>query len=178
MCKKCQNNFDILIKEYNRHIRLGRNKDHFFCSLSCARSYGNRNLSPESREKMSKLMKERLEKNNYFKDSHKSYKKGEFTYFLNKAKQRSHEVDIDEEYLKSIWTGRCAITNVPIIMKQAKIKNTLSTASLDRIDSSIGYVKGNVQFVSYGINLAKNSFKDNDMRSFIDNIVEHYQVKA
>lgn len=45
-----------------------------------------------------------------------------------------------------------------------------AAASLDRIDSTKGYVKGNVQFVCRAINLAKSTFSDADMKNFIDNI--------
>jgi len=54
---------------------------------------------------------------------------------------------------------RCALTGIPITMcdSDVKIRKDLSlqTASLDRIDSSKGYVKGNVQWVHKDINLIK-----------------------
>ena len=42
------------------------------------------------------------------------------------------------------------------------------TASLDRKDSSKDYDIDNVQFVAYGINLAKNSFSDDEIKAFIE----------
>ena len=47
---------------------------------------------------------------------------------------------------------------------------TLIRASLDRIDSSKGYIDGNVEFVCYGINLAKNNFSKSEMLNFINSI--------
>jgi hypothetical protein len=41
-----------------------------------------------------------------------------------------------------------------------------NTTSLDRIDSSIGYVFGNVQIVCVMANYAKSDFSDEQMREF------------
>jgi hypothetical protein len=111
--------------------------------------------------RMKKIQSERCKGNMYAK-------KGNFTTYLNKARNRLKEYDLDEEYLDSIWNGKCAITGIDIQLKQGK--SNLLTASLDRIDSSKGYVKGNVQFVCYGINLAKNSFTDKDVLEFVRQI--------
>lgn len=170
ICKECSDEFDIVKKEYNRQIKNGRQPDQFFCSLSCTASWKNKNRSEEEQAKQTAALILRSKGNTYGRAN----KKGDFTYFLNKARQRPQETNIDEEYLQSIWTGRCAISNIPIIMKNTKVKNTINTASLDRIDSSKGYVKGNVQFVAYGINLAKNTFEDNDVHLLIKEIVNHY----
>ena len=48
--------------------------------------------------------------------------------------------------------------------------HSLKKASLDRIDSSGGYDKGNVQFVCQGVNLTKKDFPHNEMVSFIEEI--------
>lgn len=39
-CHKCGKSFQIQNKEYNRHLRKGR--QHFFCSLSCSQSYNKK----------------------------------------------------------------------------------------------------------------------------------------
>lgn len=43
-------------------------------------------------------------------------------------------------------------------------------ASLDRIDSSLGYVKGNIQFVPTPINLMKTTKSDKEIRLFLKDI--------
>jgi hypothetical protein len=48
------------------------------------------------------------------------------------------------------------------------IKKTPIKASLDRIDPNIGYVKGNVEFVCYCINVMKNDFAKKEMIDFIN----------
>lgn len=49
-------------------------------------------------------------------------------------------------------------------------ERTPTGASLDRIDSSKGYVKGNVQFVCLSMNYAKNGFSDQQIKDFVDSI--------
>ena len=80
--------------------------------------------------------------------------KGEFSTLLNNAKHRKRGFDLTEEYLQSIWTGKCSITGIDIYNSKNK-NNTLFSASLDRIDSSLGYIKGNVIIVSYKANRIK-----------------------
>lgn len=73
-----------------------------------------------------------------------------------RAKTEGWECNVDAEYLKSIWTGICPITNVELQIGQAKdtIPDTLR-ASLDRLDSSKGYIRGNVQYISFRANNIK-----------------------
>jgi hypothetical protein len=56
--------------------------------------------------------------------------------------------------------GLCALSNLPIVLDRnnTKIGRLKMTASLDRIDSSKGYILGNIQWVHKHINLMKNNF--------------------
>lgn len=104
-----------------------------------------------------------------------------FKYALNKArsrsKSRSKATDLTLEYLKEIWenqNGLCPYTNikmeVPRSSQDEDIKKTPTKASLDRIDPSIGYIKGNVEFVCYCVNVMKNDFTKEQMVDFINQI--------
>ena len=48
------------------------------------------------------------------------------------------------------------------------VKKTPTKASLDRIDPNIGYVKGNVEFVCYCVNVMKNDFSKEKIIDFIN----------
>ena len=80
-----------------------------------------------------------------------------------RARSEGWECNVDIEYLKSIWTGVCPITGVELQIGQAKdtIPDTYR-ASLDRLDSTKGYVKGNVQYISFRANNIKtdSSFEE------------------
>ena len=101
-----------------------------------------------------------------------------FKYSLNKArsrsKSRSEVTDLTLEYLKEIWenqNGLCTYTNIKMEMPRSSqdedIKKSPTKLSLDRIDPSIGYIKGNVEFVCYCINVMKNDFTKQEMIDFI-----------
>lgn len=83
-----------------------------------------------------------------------------FKFSAQKARRRAKtegwECDIDAEYLKSIWTGICPITGAELQIGQAKdtVPDT-HLASLDRLDSTRGYVKGNVQYIAFRANNIK-----------------------
>jgi hypothetical protein len=101
-----------------------------------------------------------------------------FKYSLNKARSRSkfksETTDLTLEYLKEIWEtqkGLCSYTNIKMEMPRSSqdedIKKSPTKLSLDRIDPSIGYIKGNVEFVCYCVNVMKNDFSKDQMLHFI-----------
>lgn len=74
-------------------------------------------------------------------------------------------VTITLEDMKKQWEkqkGICPYTGWKLILKEnsKRGRTTPTQASLDRVDSSRGYVKGNIQFVSLMANYAKNCFDD------------------
>lgn len=167
-CKNCLSDFHYAKKELNRQIKNGRTIHDLFCSRSCGITFRNKNMSDDQKERLSKQTSIRNANNQY-------NKKGNFTFYLKKINERNQEVNIDDEYVSKLWdsqNGKCALSKINIHLKTGKHK--LNTASLDRIDSSKGYIKGNVQFVAYGINLAKNKFSDEDLKSLLQDIVESY----
>lgn len=140
VCKNCQKDFKIKIKEFSRQVAKGRDVSDFCCSRSCSMHGNSRN------------------------------KKGEFSWHLRKIKQREHDHDLDENFLQELWDkqkGHCAISGLQLKIKDYKEKNSMTTASLDRIDSSRGYCRDNVQWTCYAINLAKNDFDNEDVKEFI-----------
>lgn len=61
--------------------------------------------------------------------------------------------NIDKEYSYSLFNGKCSISGLDIVLNRDVSKQT---ASLDRIDSSKGYIEGNVQWVHKDVNIMKN----------------------
>jgi hypothetical protein len=65
-----------------------------------------------------------------------------------KAKKRKHlPFNITSEYIKSIWPKDNKCPALGIELKQGVKKVIDSSPTLDRIDNSKGYIKGNVQIV-------------------------------
>jgi hypothetical protein len=75
------------------------------------------------------------------------------------------KIDIDIQYIWDLFLKqdrKCALSGVDLSFPKTNSKQDIkeSTASLDRIDSSLGYVKGNVQWVHKKINIMKNTMTD------------------
>lgn len=93
--------------------------------------------------------------------SNKNWKGGEFIYgwvynkMIKAAEKRKHHFDISMTYLEDlfIWQEKkCALSGLSLGFGRDS-KST--TASLDRIDSSVGYIEGNVQWVHKDVNMMK-----------------------
>lgn len=167
----------FFVRKYSEHSKnLNRGLTHTFCCASCAAKTRNKNMSSE----YWKLQYEKTKKHfdiKYYAGNRKS-KFSPFKQFLNKAKCRSKNTtyicDLDLNYLKKLWDsqgGKCIYTNINMILpstqKEYQNIHSLKKASLDRIDSSKGYIKGNVEFVCLAINYAKSTFSKMEMESFI-----------
>ncbi len=72
--------------------------------------------------------------------------------------------DIDVHQLDEIWrsqSGLCALTGRPLnFTRFSGKKHIAGTASIDRIDSSKGYSKDNVQWVHKNVNIAKRTLSN------------------
>lgn len=101
-----------------------------------------------------------------------------FKYFIKQAKLRAkskvkfQSFNITLEYLKDLWEsqgGKCAISRVEMELPTTLAENRDSPfcASLDRINSEVGYMQGNVQFVTQFCNLGKRDFKTEKVLKFI-----------
>lgn len=83
--------------------------------------------------------------------------------------------DIDAEYLCSIFTGKCALSGLDIHIGKHSRNNT---ASLDRIDSSQGYVRGNVQWLHKDINWMKNTLTEERFVDLCKQVAKHAEVRV
>ena len=88
----------------------------------------------------------------------------------------SRDIEWDKEYMttENLWNlmieqnHKCALSgldiwlskgkNIPMQTNQRNLDYSGWNASLDRIDSNIGYVQGNLQWVHRNINIMKNSY--------------------
>jgi hypothetical protein len=75
----------------------------------------------------------------------------------NNADQRGIQWELTYELIDELWEkqgARCALSGFMMTTQAGSIYKT----SLDRIDSSLGYVEGNVQLVCSAINYMKQSY--------------------
>ena len=163
VCDCCGKEAQKPLSEYNRNKKLGRKN---FCSRSCAIRYANKNklhtFTDKCREHLLSIC-------NNHKDEYTK-----FRYTLHNILKRSKDVDVDLEYLKQLWesqNGTCPYTGIKLKLPTYRdYKFYFNCASLDRIDSFKGYIKGNVQFISLPINLMKSTKSDIEVKQFLKQI--------
>lgn len=91
----------------------------------------------------------------------------------NSAKLRGIEFNIELKYVWDLFmkqNKRCKYTGIEIFFSRNNLEHRMgeSTASLDRIDSSKGYVKGNVHWVHKRINIMKGNMSHQEFLDFCE----------
>lgn len=176
-CDFCGKEFLKPLSEYKRNKELNR---HNFCSRSCACKFSN--LRQSEKRKVwnnSEENKKNLLKNNYTILRYNSDPKYQFSYYLRNCKKRYKECTITLEDLYKQWqkqNGICPYSGIKlnIATYTKNHKNPIYTASVDRIDSSKGYIPGNIQFVSTCLNYLKSTLSDSDTRFICKCIAEYF----
>ena len=151
ICKNCGVEFEKPLTEIRRNEKLNRPN---FCTRTCVGKNNVKNFGDR--------------KSNYVVSQHSKNRFDEYTkfrYHYRNIKKRNHEVNVSIEDLKDAWDkqlGICEFSGVQLVLSSYSkiIKNQIYTASLDRIDSSKGYIKGNIRWVSRSINHMKNDMTD------------------
>lgn len=159
-CYGCKKPFQKLLSEYNRRRKMGKNQ---FCSTECANEYNHNRVD--------------------WKELHSVKIKTDSTFhyllrcILRRKIGKKQTCDVDVPYLKQVWKkqqGICPYTGIKMVFPThwAEMARThsLERVSLDRIDSSKGYTKGNVEFVCMGVNYAKNRWTKEMTIQFFEKI--------
>lgn len=171
-CKYCHKGFKRTKSEHNRNQRNGR---EVFCSLSCVSKQNH--IDRPSKGNPKSLI-------GHYDNRLDEY--SPFRKYLSSANSRSRvrakrKVCITLQDLKDQWElqqGLCTFTGWKLILPRRSGRwpdgcSDREKASIDRIDSNYGYVKGNIQFVAQMANWAKNSFTKNDVIEFCRAVVEN-----
>jgi hypothetical protein len=97
------------------------------------------------------------------KINYRNYKKNNpflarHTKMKASCKQRNIPYDLDEIYLQEIWTGFCPITGEQLIwVTEDGDQSQPNLAELDRCLPQLGYIKGNVTWISRRMNNLKSN---------------------
>lgn len=96
-------------------------------------------------------------------------------YLRSKAVQRKKGTEvISVDALELLWAtqnGKCALTGWPMTMELAN-GVVPTNCSLDRVDSTQGYVVGNVQLVCRAANVAKSNLTPSDFVQLCKAVLE------
>jgi hypothetical protein len=90
-----------------------------------------------------------------------------WTKLVYEAKQRNLEFSISPEYIWNIFLQqerKCRFSGLELILAKSnkERESGCATASLDRIDSSKGYIEGNVQWIHKDLNFMKSNMSDKE----------------
>ncbi len=160
LCLKCnkyqnKNNFDINKDKIYRRCRDSRCK-------TCKKEQNiKRKFNNRGKQDLDRIL---LERWHGLKDR---YKKLGFS------------VDFKSDYLKELWVeqkGLCNISKIPMtyIMNKGR---TYTNISVDRINSNIGYIKGNIQLVCMAVNQMKSDLKIDELVYICKEIINNYESK-
>jgi hypothetical protein len=170
VCGTCNSEFEYSKGEYNRQTKKGRTV--FYCSIKCA---GKR----ESNVLRLKNCGVKFVGGENKLVTDKDFINSSMNEFLRRIKNREKHkpeklgtTDLTLDYLIKLWNqqnGLCQYTGVKLTLpsyKKYKVTNSNYKASLDRVDSSKGYLIGNIQFVSYTMNNLKSNMNEVELQEF------------
>jgi hypothetical protein len=108
-----------------------------------------------------------------------------FSRILEGARVRNIEVSVTKEQILELLEKqdyKCALSGLPLTLSKTFSKDrtnqaSSTTASLDRIDSSKGYVLGNVQWVHKDVNIMKNKFDNQYFINMCKNINQWHNTE-
>jgi hypothetical protein len=166
ICEHCGCEFDKPLSEIKRSEKYERKH---FCSRTCVGKHSGNWYNPNATY--------------YDITKHSGNSRDKYTnfrYHFRNIKRRNKDVDITMDDMMEIWDsqeGICPFTGVKLILNSYTkiVDNILFVASLDRIDSSKGYIKGNVRWISKGINFMKSDKNDEEVWEMCRMIYENYK---
>lgn len=128
------------------------------------------NLNKETRRKSDEeYRKHLLEIDKKYYKSEKGIKQKLLERARERAKKRNLEIDITVDDI--ILPKKCPILEIPL--SPGNQYDYLSSYSLDRIDNSKGYIKGNIRVISTLANIMKNSASNEQLITFSKNILNY-----
>jgi hypothetical protein len=79
-----------------------------------------------------------------------------------RAEKKNVPFDLDVDYVESILPDKCPVFGEPFVFGSG-VKRDPFTPTLDRIIPLRGYVKGNIQAISFKANLIKSAYGSTDV---------------
>lgn len=169
-CKDCYNDSDLTGEEFNKlnvqsFSHLDRHKKKIWlCLCKCGNEvYAT---TTDLRKNKTTQCKECCSEQQYKGCGELSA--SFFSQIRGGATQRGLELEVDIYFLWDLFlkqNRKCAYTGLDIVLDKDKSK---ITASLDRTDSSKGYLKDNVKWVHKTINKMKQNLSEEEFLIFCD----------
>lgn len=172
-CLICGVAFDRNASEVKRNQRFNRPS---YCSRSCSGRANIVNIPYALRNPVPPPYKRKADEYSPFRTCLRIARK--------RAILTQRDFDLTLEDLKQLWdaqSGQCLYTGWEMVLPSTTTayndpnrEHGPQRASLDRIDSTRGYVKDNVQFVCVIANLAKHSYTHDQLITFCRAVANNY----
>ena len=102
-------------------------------------------------------------------------------HYKKNANKRGIDFDVDIEYLNEIYhkqNKKCVYSGIKLVMERKGVYcRTTINASLDRIDSNKGYIKGNIQWVYMPINNMKGALSHEEFVNLCGTIYKNNKTE-
>lgn len=180
LCPVCKTPFQKELREIRRR-RKDKPDVEFYCSRSCGGVGANkgRPLSTYADTKANLKVGREIDEQTPFRwflaRAHFRRKKG--------GRFSTHDLTLD--YLVKLWAsqaGLCPFTGWALLLPKDSsgwpAGKHPRNASLDRINHTKGYVRGNVRFVSLIANIARGDFADSDVFEFCEAVSKAPRPKS
>ena len=181
-CNECQK--ILPISEFGWHKRNGISHINYVCK-KCAVERVLKCPNRKETQKHSNENKEERRKNDpeyrkYLQEIDKKYYKsikGIKQKLLERARERAKKrnleinITVDDIELPEV----CPILGIPL--KPGDQYNYLDSYSLDRIDNSKGYIKGNIKVISTLANMMKNCASKEQLLTFVKTIPKYLETE-
>jgi hypothetical protein len=172
-CSECK---EFKAQEDFYPSKLYPNRGRSYICIDCTRT---RNGEFHHKHKDEILSKWKIKRDNFTEEKkaeiaikHKEWSKRTVqNRLLSRAKDRSRKLGLDcnLELEDIIIPKECPLLNTPF--QYGSQKDKWRTYSIDRIDNSLGYIKGNIQIISYLANTMKSSASKEQLLTFANNII-------
>ena len=93
-----------------------------------------------------------------------------------RANSKNLPFDLTSDYLESIFPKNCICPILGYKMKVSNVSLGKLSPTLDRVNPRLGYVKGNVEFVSNIANCMMTSATGKDIKKFVKWATKRYKI--
>lgn len=111
-------------------------------------------------------------------DAYKLRQPERYLYQVAKGRAKRRGIAFEIEISDIVIPAVCPILGIPLFMKKLATKNdvTPNSPSLDRIHPELGYVKGNIQVISWRANSIKRDATPEELRKVADYMCKQRDV--
>lgn len=166
-CTKCNNEFQLMYFQKNLRNRDGLSN---WCK-SCKKEYDTiyrKTDKVKNCYKSSEYLDRKKEYQNYIR----KHSPEVLMYRGVKSRAKRFNIPFNIELNDIVYTEYCPLLNIKLDLSINKGRPRYNSPSLDKINPTLGYVKGNIWVISYKANTMKNNATPIELEYFCKNMLK------